>query len=70
MARVLQFDGKARSHNAELDPALREFLDTIVIPALVKEYVREYERENCLAPIPQGMKHFSPEDFAMTKRVL
>jgi hypothetical protein len=70
MSGVLQFGGKTRSPGARLDPALREFLDTIVIPALVKEYVREYERENRLALAPQSVKHFTSEDLASSKRVL
>jgi hypothetical protein len=69
MAGVLQFGKRARSRGARLDPALREFLDTIVIPALVKEYVREYERENRLALSPQVVQHFTSEELSSTKRV-
>lgn len=40
---------------ARLDPALKEFLDAVVIPALVKEYLSEHARENRLALVPQGV---------------
>lgn len=33
----------------KLDPALKSWLDNVVIPALVKEYLAEIERQNRLA---------------------
>ena len=41
--------------SARLDPALKEVLDAVVIPALVKEYLSEHARENRLALVPQGV---------------
>jgi hypothetical protein len=53
MATETQFGDKAKRSGAQLDPALKEFLDAVVIPALVKEYLSEHERENRLALIPE-----------------
>jgi len=55
MTKVLQFGGKTKRPGAQLDPALKEFLDAVVIPALVKEYLSEHERENRLALVPRGV---------------
>lgn len=43
--------GSARSASAgrRLDPALKSWLDTVIIPALVREYIAEIEKHNRLA---------------------
>jgi hypothetical protein len=43
--------GLARSASAgkRLDPALKSWLDNVIIPALVREYVAEIEKNNRLA---------------------
>jgi hypothetical protein len=43
--------GSARSPSLEkrLDPALKSWLDNVILPALVREYVAETEKHNRLA---------------------
>ena len=43
--------GSARSASVgkRLDPALKSWLDNVIIPALVREYVAEIEKHNRLA---------------------
>lgn len=53
MADVVQFGSKARRASAKLDPALKEFLDEVLIPALVKKFLSE--RGNPLALIPEDV---------------
>jgi hypothetical protein len=60
MAAVVQFGGKAGSRGSQLDSALKEFLDAVVIPALVKEYLSEHERENRLALVPECVTESGP----------
>jgi hypothetical protein len=47
-----------------LNSALKEFLDAVVIPALVKEYLLEHERENHLALVPEVVTQSVSEDSA------
>ena len=70
MASAIQFGGKTKPRPAQLDPALKEFLDLIVIPALVKEYLREHECQNRLALVPEGVTHFAAKDSASAEGVL
>ena len=53
MAGVVQFGRNAKAQGATLDPALKEFLDEIFIPALVEKYLKE--SKNHLAPVSEGM---------------
>ncbi len=41
--------GGARSHSIKLNPALKSWLDNVIIPALVEEYLAEIEQKNRLA---------------------
>ena len=43
--------GSARSSNLgkKLNPALKSWLDNVIIPALVREYLAEIEKRNRLA---------------------
>lgn len=41
--------GGTRSHPIKLNPALKSWLDNVIIPALVEEYLAEIERKNRLA---------------------
>ena len=41
--------GGARSHPIKLNPALKSWLDNVIIPALVEEYLAEIEQKNRLA---------------------
>jgi len=52
MAAVVQF-GNAREAGEQLDPAVKEFLDEVVIPALVKKFLSE--PENRLAVVREDV---------------
>ena len=41
--------GGAKSHPVKLNPALKSWLDNVIIPALVEEYLAEIEQKNRLA---------------------
>jgi hypothetical protein len=70
VATVAQFEGKAKRLRAQLDPALKEFLDVVVIPALVtKAYLVENGVENRLALIPNGVTHSDSRDSALGEGV-
>ena len=69
MATAAQFGGKAKRSGARLDPTLKEFLDAVVIPALVQEYLLEHERENRLALVPEGVTHSAARDSASAEGV-
>jgi hypothetical protein len=68
MASSIQIDSKSR--HAQLDPAFKEFLDVVVIPALVREYLQVHDRENRLALVPDGVTHFAAKDSASAEGVL
>lgn len=57
MPAALQFGAKA-TEAPRLHPALKEFLDVVVIPALVKAYLLENGDENRLALVPNDVQHF------------
>jgi hypothetical protein len=66
MSTVAQFGGKAKRLRVQLDPALKEFLDVVVIPALVKAYLLENAvGENHLALLPNGVTHSDARDSAL-----
>ena len=50
MADVLKFERKGRSCGEEIPAALREFIDAVIVPALVREYLDEMKVSNKLAP--------------------
>jgi hypothetical protein len=62
MTTVAQFGSKAKRISTQLEPALKEFLDVVVIPALVKAYLLENGSENHLAIMPNHVTHFTSED--------
>lgn len=37
------------SHGKRLDPALKSWLDNVIIPALVREYIADTEKQNRVA---------------------
>jgi len=69
MATAIQFGGKTKRPGAQLDPALKEFLDAVVIPALVKKYLSEHEDENRLALVSRGMAQSVATDSASAEGV-
>jgi hypothetical protein len=48
MVEVLQF-GQRRKKSVEIEPDLKEFIDRVIVPILVKEYMEIVEAENVLA---------------------
>ena len=48
MAEVLQF-GQRRKKPVEIEPDLKEFIDRVIVPILVKEYMEIVEAENVVA---------------------
>jgi hypothetical protein len=70
MATTCQFARKATSRDSLLDPALKEFLDAVVIPALVKAYIREDGVQNSLATVPNDVTHFVSKTSIFAKEVL
>ena len=69
MATVAQFGVRKKRVVAQLDPALKEFLDAVVIPALVKAYLLENGGENRLALMPNGVAHSDARDSALGEGV-
>ena len=70
MANPVQFGGATKRAGKQLDPALKEFIDTVVVPALVKEYLSEHQRENHLALIPEGVTQSVATHSASAEGVL
>jgi hypothetical protein len=58
MASAVQL---AKQAGAKLDPALKEFLDVVVIPALVKAYLKEGEAEKRLVIVPNNVRQSGSE---------
>jgi hypothetical protein len=46
---------------AKLDPALRDFVDRVIVPALVREYIAEHGTPNQLADSARGVRQFEPK---------
>lgn len=45
------YSSTPRPNRKRLDPALKSWLDNVIIPALVRDYVAEIEKQNRLATI-------------------
>ena len=67
MPAALQFGAEATSRGSQLHPALKEFLDVVVIPALVKAYLLENCDENRLALVPNDVQH--SEESVLCERI-
>jgi hypothetical protein len=48
MAEVLKFGRKAQSGGEEIPAALREFIDAVIVPALVREYLAKMKPPKAL----------------------
>jgi hypothetical protein len=46
---------------AKLDPALRDFVDRVIVPALVREYIAEHGTPNQLAHPARAVRQFEPK---------
>ena len=49
MADVLQFERRTKARGEEIPVALRRFIDAVIVPALVREYLAEKKSANVLA---------------------
>jgi hypothetical protein len=63
MADVLKFGKKVAPRREEIPAALREFIDAVVIPALVKEYLAETESPNVLVLSDDGMANSAAREL-------
>lgn len=63
MADVLKFGRKATARGEEIPAALREFIDAVVIPALVKECLAETENPNVLVLSDDGMANSATREL-------
>jgi len=48
MAEVLKFGRKAQPEGEEIPAALREFVDDVIVPALVREYLAKMKPSKTL----------------------
>jgi len=64
MADVLKFGKKVAPRREEIPAALREFIDAVVIPALVKEYLAETESPNVLVLSDDGMANSAARELS------
>jgi hypothetical protein len=67
MADVLKFDKKVRPQGEEIPAALREFIDTVIVPALVKEYLAETESPNLLVLADNGVAHSPARELSLSE---
>ena len=70
MASIVQFGATTKRAAEQLDPALKEFLDVVVIPALVSAYLLEYGGENHLAIMPNNVRDSATKESLSTEGVL
>jgi hypothetical protein len=70
MATTYQFARRVMSRDSRLDPAVKEFLDAVVIPALVKAYVLEGGVQNPLATVPNDVTHFVSKESIFSREAL
>ena len=49
MADILQFEKRSKALGEKLPPALRAFVEEVIVPALVREYVSEMRTQKNLA---------------------
>lgn len=53
-ARMIQETTLAHSRQAQLDPGLKEFIDTLLVPMLVRDAIRELQDEKDIALVGEG----------------
>jgi len=52
---VSELQKQADRLGARLSPDLREFVDRVIVPALLREYLAEKKAENPIAATPQSV---------------
>jgi hypothetical protein len=55
---------------AQLDPALRAFVDLVVVPALVREYLSEQGHANGVAEPAASVRQFQPNHTPSAEGIL
>lgn len=70
MATTCQFARSVMSQDSRLDLAVKEFLDAVLIPALIKAYILEGGVQNPLATVPNDVTHFVSKESIFAKEVL
>jgi hypothetical protein len=70
MSTVLQFGVRRAARGSQLHPALKEFLDAVVIPALVKAYLLESCSENRVAIVTSDVPHSPSKEPLSAEGVL
>jgi len=68
MPAAFQFASKM-ARGSQLHPALKDFLDVVVIPALVKAYLVENSGENRLALVPNDVQHSPSGESVSSERI-
>jgi len=46
---------------AKLSPDVREWVDRVIVPALMREYLAEETARNCLAKFAEPVRHSEPD---------
>ncbi len=70
MASVVQLGKQAGRRDSPLTPELRAFIDAVVVPLLVREYLAEMERENELALQTPKMAQCVANEIATAEEVV
>jgi hypothetical protein len=65
MDDVLKFEKQRRQREEEIPAALREFIDSVIVPALVKEYLAEAESPNVLVLPENAVAHSPAREFSL-----
>lgn len=65
MADVLKFEKQVSPRGEEIPAALREFIDAVIVPALVKEYLAETESPNLLVLPDNAVAHSPAREFSL-----
>ena len=47
---------------AKLDPKLREWIDRVIVPALVREYIAEHKHSDCIADPTRAVRQFQSNE--------
>jgi hypothetical protein len=62
MADALKFEKKARPEGKEISAALREFVEKVIVPALVREWNAERNNPNILASANYSVANSAAND--------
>lgn len=68
MAEVLKFGRKTQPGGEEIPAALREFIDAVIVPALVREYLANMKPSKALVK-PTGAVSDSPSNVLVFSEV-